>query len=133
MMTHGIGATSNDESGREFLTPRLRVFAIGPAHAAQLCGSLFKDDEVAARVPWMAGKPADAVAHESLRIQLLCAAGSMNVWAIQQRQDNTLVGAILESPSLAGSSVEVILGREYWGLGIADEALAPVLNWMTAD
>ncbi|MCA3858559.1 MAG: hypothetical protein IOB81_07980, partial [Burkholderia sp.] len=75
----------------EFTTNRLRIFDVVPRQAAQLCASLLKDDEVAALVPWMNGKDAREVGQETLRIELLCGAGSLNVWAIQRLEDQVLV------------------------------------------
>jgi RimJ/RimL family protein N-acetyltransferase len=119
-----------DNSAPQFVTSRLRIFSVTPRQASRLIGSLLKDPEVAALVPWMNGKTAREVGQESLRIELLSAAGSLTVWAIQRLEDQVLLGAMLDSPSHAGSNVEVILGRDYWGLGIADEALEPILDWM---
>ncbi|MCA3642247.1 MAG: hypothetical protein IOC39_16830 [Burkholderia sp.] len=116
----------------EFTTNRLRIFDVVPRQAAQLCASLLKDDEVAALVPWMNGKDAREVGQETLRIELLCGAGSLNVWAIQRLEDQVLVGAVMETPSLAGSRVEAILGRQYWNLGYSDEAISPILEWIAS-
>ncbi|TDN59163.1 GNAT family N-acetyltransferase [Paraburkholderia sp. BL10I2N1] len=122
----------SEEEGREFITRRLRVFAVAPRQAAQLCRSLLKDEEVSGLVPWMDGKSAKELDQETLRIELLCAAGGLNVWAIQLLEDQVIVGAIIETSSLAGSNVEAILGRDCWGHGFADEALAPVLHWVAS-
>lgn len=111
-----------------FKTERLRIFEVLPRQASQLCASLFKDDEVAALVPWMNGKSAKEVGQETLRIELLCGAGSLNVWAIQRLEDQVLIGAAMETPSVSGSNVEVILGRQYWNLGYSGEALAAVVE-----
>ncbi|MEQ5838425.1 GNAT family N-acetyltransferase [Paraburkholderia acidicola] len=116
----------------KFTTKRLRIFEVAPRHAAQLCASLLKDAEVAALVPWVNGKNAKDVGQETLRIELLCGAGSLNVWATQRLEDQVLIGAVMETPSLVGSNVEVILGRQYWHLGYSDEALAPVLEWIAS-
>lgn len=116
----------------EFRTQRLRIFAVAPRQAAQLCASLLKDGEIANLVPWMNGKSAKEVGQETLRIELLCGAGSLNVWAIQRFEDQVLIGAVMETPSLVGSNVEAILGRQYWNLGYSDEALAPVLEWIAS-
>ncbi|NTX25090.1 GNAT family N-acetyltransferase [Burkholderia cepacia] len=118
------------EADMEFRTKRLRIFDATPRQAAQLCASLLKEDEVAALVPWMNGKDAKEVGQEMLRIELLCGAESLNVWAIQRLEDHVLIGAVMETPSLMGSNVEAILGRQYWNLGYSDEALAPVLEWI---
>ncbi|XUW93365.1 hypothetical protein OH764_32570 (plasmid) [Burkholderia sp. M6-3] len=116
----------------EFTTQRLRIFEVAPRQSAQLCASLLKDDEVAALVPWMNGKNAKELGQEALRIELLCGAGSLNVWAIQRLEDQVLIGAVIETPSLVGSNVEAILGRQYWNFGYSAEALAPVLEWIAS-
>ena len=113
-----------------FITSRLRVFVVEPQEAAQLCGTLLENPDVAARVAWISGKTDKAFRQEMLRFELLCAAGALCVWAVERIEDGVFVAAIIDNPSPAGSNLELIVRRDCWGFGYGDEAITPLLKWL---
>lgn len=118
------------EGHKWFRTPRLLLLPLKPSFARELLGSLLTDQTLASVVPWMTGKSLDDALREAFRIELECAAGQSGVWAVVEQREQVLLGAVLASASLSGTDLEVLLAPPFWNQGFADEATAPVLEWL---
>jgi RimJ/RimL family protein N-acetyltransferase len=115
---------------KAFGTPRLLLLPLKHPYARELVGSLLSDPSVAAIVPWLEEKSADAALKEAFHIGLQCASGRTEVWGIIERQQQILAGVVLARASLGGTDLEAILAPQFWNQGISEEATAPVLEWL---
>ena len=109
-------------SSTVLITSRLVLRAFASAdidRVAELVGD-FEVVRNLARVPWPYGR-------EQAREFVVEIAPTETVWAIVQRQDNLLVGAIGLTP---GDTAELgcWIGRPHWGQGFATEAGAATLR-----
>jgi RimJ/RimL family protein N-acetyltransferase len=113
-----------------FDTQRFIVAPLAPQELRQLAQVLLADEQLAARVPWMREKNADGVAQEAFLLALQCTAGTTQAWGIVERTRSMLIGAVLARQSVAGFDLEVLCAPAFWHQGVADEAAAPVAEWL---
>jgi RimJ/RimL family protein N-acetyltransferase len=113
-----------------FDTERFLVVPLSPAKARELVEGLLLDENLAEYVTWMEDKSRDGAVREGFLIEMQCAAGTRLVWGIVERDSSLFIGALLARPSIEGIDVEVLCASELWDQGVADEAAAPVADWL---
>ena len=113
-----------------FDTERFVVAPLSPPQLRALMEVLLRDERLAAQLPWMEEKTADAAAREAFLLELQCSAGTVQPWGIVDRARAMLVGAVLARHTLEGLDVEVLCASRFWNQGVADEAGEPVAEWL---
>ena len=129
-MTDDIRFTERPRDLPRFDTERFVVVPLAPPELRALAGVLLRDEKLAAQLPWMAQKSADAAEREAFLLELHCTAGSTKAWGIVERARAMPIGAVLARQSLEGIDLEVLCASAFWNQGVADEAGDPVAQWL---
>lgn len=113
-----------------FDTERFVVIPLKPPQIRALAAVLLCDEKLAAQLPWMEEKTADAAQREAFLLELQCAAGTTQAWGIVERARSMYIGAVLARQTLEGLDLEVLCASQFWNQGVADEAGEPVARWL---